>query len=83
MLGGALERKMAPNWQREGERDKPGSFGRGRLFSVCPLPSGMKKPWPEGGWGQEGTGRAAGIGQDPADLSHGRPPSLTLSKTPV
>lgn len=44
MLGGALERKMALNWQREGERDKPGSFGMGRLFSVRPLPSGMKKP---------------------------------------
>lgn len=40
MLGGALERKMAPNWEREGERDKPGSFGAGwegeALFCLSP-----------------------------------------------
>lgn len=40
MLGGALERKMAPNWQREGERDKPGSFGRGGFFLCVHFPWG-------------------------------------------
>lgn len=84
MLGAALERKMAPNWEREGERDKPGSLGttwEGEVvFCVCPSRGDEDAPRRRG---QEGTAKAAGVGQDPADGSLRTPPSLTLAKIPV
>lgn len=81
-LGGALERKMAPNWEREG--DKPGSFGTGgrRFFLCVPFPvggGGREAPGLKEG-GQEGTVRAAGMGQGPGPQVS---PSLPLPKAPA